>query len=342
MGSSRSTPGRFKSSVIFIAVVFGCGSDPSAMAEPPETKAKSAAPAPDPRSGPNPRSEPNLGVRDTGVFSDLDKKIQLPKPAKGLKLRGVLDKKRGLLTIYERSWPTKVYPLRSGAEATKLRLGSESIGLRAGDAAELRPLASDLAISTLGPGAKPPGGDADGDGIPDALDLLIGAKKTVVNAASYGAGYIRLPFPNGDVPRDVGVCTDVIIRAARNVGVDLQSEVNLDIKRRRRAYPMVKRPNAHIDHRRVKTLLPYFRRHWAARDKALANSRDPLLPGDVIFMDTFPSRSGPDHIGIISNKRGPSGHPLVINNWTDGSVTNEMDLLAFVPVTHRFRLKSAR
>jgi uncharacterized protein YijF (DUF1287 family) len=56
-------------------------------------------------------------------------------------------------------------------------------------------------------------------------------------------------------------------------------------------------------------------------------------------MDTFPSRSGPDHIGIVSDRRGPSGHPLIINNWTDGHVTSEMDLLGFVPVTHRFRIK---
>jgi len=55
-------------------------------------------------------------------------------------------------------------------------------------------------------------------------------------------------------------------------------------------------------------------------------------------MDTFPSRSGPDHIGIISNRVDDQGLPLVINNWTDGTVTTEMDLLTFVPVTHRFRL----
>jgi uncharacterized protein YijF (DUF1287 family) len=56
-------------------------------------------------------------------------------------------------------------------------------------------------------------------------------------------------------------------------------------------------------------------------------------------MDTFPSKSGPDHIGIVSDTIGESGHPLVINNWTDGYHTQEMDLLGFVPVTHRFRVK---
>ena len=67
-------------------------------------------------------------------------------------------------------------------------------------------------------------------------------------------------------------------------------------------------------------------------------SDDPWRPGDIILMDTFPSRPGPDHIGIISDTIGPSGLPLVINNWTNGTVTSEMDLLTFVPVLYRFRL----
>ena len=65
-----------------------------------------------------------------------------------------------------------------------------------------------------------------------------------------------------------------------------------------------------------------------------------FAPGDIILMDTFPSRPGPDHIGIISDTIGPSGLPLVINNWTNGTVTSEMDLLSFVPVLYRFRLPS--
>jgi uncharacterized protein YijF (DUF1287 family) len=57
-------------------------------------------------------------------------------------------------------------------------------------------------------------------------------------------------------------------------------------------------------------------------------------------MDTFPSRSGPDHIGIISDRVDSQGLPLVINNWTNGTTTAEMDLLTFVPVLYRFRLPS--
>jgi len=96
--------------------------------------------------------------------------------------------------------------------------------------------------------------------------------------------------------------------------------------------------DANIDHRRVGTLLPYFKKHWNQRKAALDDKDDPLKPGDIVLMDTFPSRSGPDHIGIISDQIGDSGHPLVINNWTNGTVTSEMDLLGSVPVLYRFRL----
>jgi uncharacterized protein YijF (DUF1287 family) len=100
--------------------------------------------------------------------------------------------------------------------------------------------------------------------------------------------------------------------------------------------------DTHIDHRRVRTLLPYFQRHWEAHSARLDDPADPLRPGDVIFMDTFPGRSGPDHIGILSDRLDDAGLPLVINNWTTGTKTAEMDLLTFVPVLHRFRMVSSR
>src|SRR5437764_103899 len=184
--------------------------------------------------------------------------------------------------------------------------------------------------------------DRDGDGIPDALDVLIGAKKEVQNAEKYtpeAEDYIGMKYPMGDVPRTIGVCTDVIVRAVRNAGIDLQKELHEDIRRAKAAYPMVKGlGDASIDQRRVGTLLPYFQRHWEQHTAKLDDPKDPLRPGDVILMDTFPSRSGPDHIGILSDRVDDQGLPLVINNWTDGTVVAEMDLLTFVPVLYRFRL----
>ena len=149
-----------------------------------------------------------------------------------------------------------------------------------------------------------------------------------------------MKYPGGDVPRTIGVCTDVIIRSVRNAGLDLQKELHEDItKRRRRRIRWSKGiGDANIDQRRVGTLLPYFKRHWEQHTAKLDDPNDPLRPGDIILMDTFPSRSGPDHIGIISDRVDDQGLPLVINNWTDGTVTSEMDLLTFVPVLYRFRL----
>jgi uncharacterized protein YijF (DUF1287 family) len=181
--------------------------------------------------------------------------------------------------------------------------------------------------------------DRDGDGIPDLFDAALGARKTVLNADAYTEGYFRLAFPGGDVPRAKGVCTDVIVRALRNAGFDLQALQQQDIRARRRAYPWITRPDGNIDHRRVKNLAVYFGRHFRSRPIALdAAALKDWLPGDVVLLDTFPSKPGPDHIGIVADRLGPSGLPLIVNNWTIGARTGEMDLLSSVPVTHRFRV----
>src|SRR3989440_7594467 len=74
--------------------------------------------------------------------------------------------------------------------------------------------------------------------------------------------YVSIPYPGGDVPRSEGVCSDTVIRALRNAGLDLQREVHEDILRAPAAYPMVEKVDASINHRRVRTLLPWFVRHW--------------------------------------------------------------------------------
>lgn len=324
------------------------GAPPRAASAPPAaapTPAAAPDPPPDP---PPPPPETSLGVADRGIWSDLDGRIQLRLPARltAERVAARVDERRALLVLSIDGFPRKVYPL--GGPAT-LQVGPHALALRPGDRAELAGLLAPERI-TVAP-AEPPAArapsaagarrprDADGDGIPDPLDVLIGAKKTVQNADAYTEGYMQMKFPMGDVPREVGVCTDVVIRAVRNAGVDLQQALFNDILRARAAYPMiVGRPDPQIDQRRVATLLPYFRRHWQAHTTSLDDPADPLRPGDVLFMDTFPSRSGPDHIGIVSDTIGPEGLPLVINNWTNGTVTAEMDLLTFVPVMYRFRL----
>lgn len=286
---------------------------------------------------PEPELEINLGVADTGVFSDLDPRVQIDLNIEaGSAVEAVMDRGRGLLVLYVDGWPTKVYPLGGPA---RLVAGEHTLALRPGDQRELAAVLPRARVGVLPAGASPRPGDRDHDGIPDPLDILIGAKKTALNRDAYGAGYMVIDYPMGDVPRNVGVCTDVVIRAVRNAGLDLQQAVHRDIRKAPGSYPMVERANTHIDHRRVRTLLPYFRRHWQQHSPALDDPADPVRPGDVIFLDTMPGRSGPDHVGIVSDRSGPSGHPLIVNNWTNGTFTTEMDLFGWVPVTHRFRIR---
>jgi hypothetical protein len=277
-----------------------------------------------------------LGLSDKGVFSDLDPKVQPELPAKlsSDHVSARIDDTHAVLVLSIDGFPRKAYPLNGD---TTLVVGSHTLALRAGDRDELRPLLVEARLTT-GPAEH----DRDNDGIPDPLDILIGAKKAVINADAYTAeaeDYISMKYPGGDVPRTIGVCTDVIIRSVRNAGLDLQKALHEDIAKARNAYPMVKGAgDPSIDQRRVGTLLPYFKRHWEQHTAKFDDPDDPLRPGDVILMDTFPSRPGPDHIGILSDRVDDQGLPLVINNWTDGTVTAEMDLLTFVPVMYRFRL----
>ncbi len=277
--------------------------------------------------------EPRLGVRDKGVYSDLDDRVQLGLPKGESKLDALVDPAHSLLVVYSNGWPSKVYPLGLGSdEALEKRL-------RPGDSAELSGRIGNL--RTLAKGEVAPPGDRDGDGIPDPLDLLIGAQKTVLAGASYDDGYFVLGYPNGDPPRDKGACVDVVVRAARNAGIDIQSALFEDARAQPSAYG-VARPDPNIDHRRVRSAIVYFRRHWDAKSADIDDDKDPIRPGDVIFLDTFPNRPGPDHVGIATNIQGKSGHPLLINLWTFGYKTQPMDLLGSIPATDRFRFPTRR
>jgi len=309
---------RFGSLFLALVISLGCGRRSEAQ---PAGKVAAA--------------ESCLGVADKGVFADLDPKVQIELPRLPPEhFTATVDARHGVLVVEIDGFPRKAYPL--GGSAT-LDVGKLHLALRPGDRDELRPVLADARVHE-GTAAH----DKDGDGIPDALDVEIGAKKELLNAESYtpeAEDYIGMKYPGGDVPRNIGVCTDVIIRAVRNAGWDLQKELHEDIAKARRAYPMVKgHGDASIDQRRVGTLLPYFLRHWERHSVKLDDPKDPWRPGDVIFMDTFPNKAGPDHIGIVSDRLDDQGMPLIVNNWTDGTVVSEMDLLTFVPVLYRFRL----
>jgi uncharacterized protein YijF (DUF1287 family) len=149
----------------------------------------------------------------------------------------------------------------------------------------------------------------------------------------YDAAYSALPFPNGDVPREKGVCTDVIVRAYRDAfGLDLQFLVHRDMEAAFGAYPRIwglDRPDPSIDHRRVPNL-----RVWLARKgAALPIPRDGSgwRPGDI-FTSGVGNRGA--HIGLVSDQAGPQG-PLIIHNI--GSGAREEDMLRALPITGRYR-----
>jgi uncharacterized protein YijF (DUF1287 family) len=265
------------------------------------------------------------GIADRGIYSDLDGQVALALPSAVDRARTWLrvDPAHRIITLYEGNDPLKIYAA-----------GADLKPARAADAEELARVTSAATRTVVG--APPRAEDRDGDGIVDRLDILIGARKLLFNHAHYIERYVSLKYPGGDVPRAEGVCSDTVIRALRNAGIDLQKEVHEDILRAPKSYPMVEKIDPSINHRRVRTLLPWFQRHFVALPHG-----ERFQPGDIVFFDTFPSRPGPDHIGVVSDRAGESRLPLVINNWTDGAVDAEMDLLSWVPVTHHFRAPQA-
>jgi len=266
------------------------------------------------------------GLVDRGIYPELLEKVALaPLAQRPASPRLRFDPAHHLLTLSDGDDPLKLYPATGSAAAKSLAELEISDSARA----ELGPLGATFSV-----GAPPPDQDRDHDGIVDRLDILLGAKKLLHNGAQYINTYHALRYPNGDVPRTEGVCTDTVIRSLRNAGIDLQAEVHDDIVRSPRAYPMVQKIDPNIDHRRVRTILPWFQRHFRTLPPGT-----PYLPGDVVFFDTFPSKPGPDHLGVVSDTVAKSGQRAVINNWTDGATDAEMDLFSFVPVTHHFRMK---
>jgi uncharacterized protein YijF (DUF1287 family) len=129
----------------------------------------------------------------------------------------------------------------------------------------------------------------------------------------YDGSYVKLDYPGGDVPLERGACTDVIIRAFRKGGVDLQREIHEDMSRSFASYPHkygLSQPDSNIDHRRVPNLMTFFER----RGKARATTEDPgdYLPGDVVAWDLG---EGMTHIGIVINIFSErTGHYLMVHN----------------------------
>lgn len=172
---------------------------------------------------------------------------------------------------------------------------------------------------------------------PWAAALIAAAEAQIGVTTLYDGSYRRLDYPGGDVPRDRGVCTDVIIRALRDAhGFDLQQAVHRDMKRAFAAYPAIwglKRPDSNIDHRRVPNLRRFFSRIGADLPAPTADTA--FQPGDLITWTLGP---GLPHIGIVSDRLVPgTDRPMILHNV--GAGTRLDDVLLAYPMTGHYRLE---
>jgi len=167
-------------------------------------------------------------------------------------------------------------------------------------------------------------------------DLVNAARQQTQSKVTYDGAYRRIGYPMGDVPPSRGVCTDVVIRAYRAVGIDLQVLVHEDMRESFGAYPRLwglRKPDTNIDHRRVPNLQKFLERAGAKLSDTGAAAD--YLPGDLV---TWMLPRNLPHIGIVSDRRAQgTSRPLVIHNIGAGPV--EEDLLFSYPITGHYRYR---
>jgi uncharacterized protein YijF (DUF1287 family) len=134
----------------------------------------------------------------------------------------------------------------------------------------------------------------------------------------YDSAYVRIPYPNGDVPADTGVCTDEVIRAYRALGIDLQKEVHEDLIRNFSDYPNQRRwqlahADSNIDHRRVPNLMVFFSRKGEVLP--VTNRGEDYAPGDLVTWDLG---GNVPHIGIVVDQRAHASRYMVVHNIGKG------------------------
>ncbi len=165
--------------------------------------------------------------------------------------------------------------------------------------------------------------------------LLESAVKQTSLTKSYDPNYTVIAYPNGDVPAEKGVCTDVVVRAFRAAGVDLQKEIHEDMTANFTLYPKkwnLKSPDANIDHRRVPNIQTFFTR----RGKSLPVTKNAAdyKPGDVVTWDL--NGKGMTHVGLVSNFYNQNtGRYSIIHNIGAGALAE--DILFDWQITGHFR-----
>ena len=168
------------------------------------------------------------------------------------------------------------------------------------------------------------------------LEVVRAAREQIGVTTRYVPDYVSLEYPGGDVPKETGVCTDVVIRALRKTGYDLQKLVHEDMKANFAKYPKIwglKRTDRSIDHRRVPNLKTFFARK--GKSLKVTQEKGDYLPGDLV---TCTVAGKLPHIMIVSDKADSKGVPLVIHNI--GSGAKEESRLFDFPLTGHYRFFS--
>ncbi|MDX6530594.1 MAG: uncharacterized protein QOH41_2884 [Blastocatellia bacterium] len=171
---------------------------------------------------------------------------------------------------------------------------------------------------------------------PPQLKLtIVGAVDQIGKTTNYDPSYQKIEYPNGDVPIETGVCSDVIVRAFRRAGIDLQKDLHEDMKDNFAAYPTrwgLKGTDANIDHRRVPNLQTFFTR----KGKSLSTDggAETFLPGDIVTWDL--QLGGTEHVGMVVNVwYKPTQRYLIVHNI--GAGTRMEDVLFAWKITGHYR-----
>lgn len=165
-------------------------------------------------------------------------------------------------------------------------------------------------------------------------DFVTAAIDRTYHEVTYDGSYLAIAYPNGDVPANIGVCTDVVIRSYRKLGVDLQVLVHEDMASNFEEYPSgriwgLTRTDRNIDHRRVPNLQVFFSRN--GESIAISQQAQDYAPGDLV---TWMLPGNLPHIGIVTDQKSEtSGNPLVVHNMGAGPKLEDM-LFSFAITGH--------
>lgn len=169
--------------------------------------------------------------------------------------------------------------------------------------------------------------------------LVIGAREEVAGGVIYDASYRQIDYPGGDVPPEGGACTDVVVRALRHGGIDLQKLIHEDMREHFKQYPQnwgLKGPDTNIDHRRVPNQMNFFARYGQSLPLSVEGADLSTWQwGDVVY---WRFSNDLEHCGIVSDRKNERGVPLAIHN---AGIAREEDCLTDWEIIGHYRFPPA-